>query len=66
MKTNETVSVLREDLDRMASAFGALAVVIEHCDVICAVHVARIFEHYACDMLDEIDRSLDQREGGAA
>jgi|GEM_PF-4221421 len=66
MKTNETVSVPREDLDRMASAFGALVVLIENGDTTCAAHTARIFEQYAFGVLDEVDRRGDRSEGGAA
>lgn len=66
MKTNETVSVPREDLDRMASAFGALAVLIENGDTTCAAHAARIFEQYAFGVLDEVGRRGERSEGGAA
>ena len=66
MQTNVTVTASREDLDRMASAFGALAVLIENGDTTCAAHAARIFEQYAFGVLDEVGRRCDQSERGAA
>lgn len=66
MQKNVTVTVPCEDLDRMASAFGALAVLIENGDATCAAHAARIFEQYAFGVLDEVARRCDQSEGGAA
>lgn len=57
MQTNVTVTVSREELDRMASAFGALSVLIEDGDTTCAAHVARIFEQYAFGVLDECSPS---------
>lgn len=62
MTTPKTVSILREDLDRIASAFHALALVVEHCDAVCAAHLATICERYVVDLLDESELSIDQRE----
>ena len=64
MKTNRTVPLPREELDRLASAFNAIAVVIEHCDSVCAGHVARIFEQYVYDAYDRAEQA--DSEGGEA
>ncbi len=67
MAANRTVTLSREELDRLTSAFSALPFIIEHCDSTCAGHVARIFEKYAFDVFDEADRAdQTETEGGEA
>jgi hypothetical protein len=56
----EKYAALREDANRMASGFGALLVVIEK-DPDMAADVCRVFEVYACAVLDEHPR---HQEGG--
>lgn len=64
MTANPTVTISREDLDKIASGFTALKQVIVHCDSTCAEHVASIFEKFAFDLLDEVDRATPQHQGG--
>ncbi len=59
-----TIVLPREDFECLASAFHALRFVIKHCDSTCAENVARIFEHQANALLDEIDCAADQSERG--
>ncbi len=56
------IALPREDLERMAAAFHALPVVIEHCDSRSAKHVAQIFEQNFIALLDEADGFTDQFE----
>ena len=58
----EKYAALREDASRMASGFAALLVVIEK-DPDMAADVCRVFEVYACGVLDEHPR---HQEGGEA
>lgn len=66
MKIDETISVLREDLERLASAFNAMTVIIDRCDSTDACNVATIFERHIYALLDEADAAAHRHEGGAA
>lgn len=58
----EKYAALREDASRMASGFAALLVAIEK-DPDIAADICRVFEIYACGVLDEHPR---HQEGDAA
>ncbi len=58
----EKYAALREEVSRMASGFAALLVAIEK-DPDIAADVCRVFEVYACGVLDEHPR---HQEGGAS
>lgn len=57
MDSEKTVTVLRDDLDSLTSAFTALKYIIMHCDATAARHAAEIFERHACGIIDEADRA---------
>lgn len=57
MTNDATITLPRDDLDSMASAFTAMKCIIEHCDTTAARHVAEIFERHAFGILDEADRA---------
>ncbi|CAM5320685.1 hypothetical protein [Thauera mechernichensis] len=57
MDAEKTVTVPRDDLDSLASAFAAMRCIIEHCDATAARHAAEIFERHACEIIDEADRA---------
>lgn len=59
---HEKYAALREAANRMASGFAALLVAIEK-DPDIAADVCRVFEAYACGVLDEHPR---HQEGGDA
>jgi len=59
----EKYEFLISQAEKMASAFAGLAAVIEHGDPDAALDMCRIFESYACNVLDAHPR---HREGGEA
>lgn len=59
----ERYAFLISQAEKMASAFAGLAVVIERGDPDVALDMCRIFESYACGVLDAHPR---HQEGGEA
>lgn len=59
----EKYDFLISQAEKMASAFAGLAVVIERGDPDAALDMCRIFESYACNVLDAHPR---HHEGGDA
>lgn len=50
-----TVTLFYEDLERIASAFNAIPVLIKTCDATDASNVATIFERHIYTLLEEAD-----------